>query len=247
MNKEIDVRDVLPAIRVPTLILHGTDDTVVPIEGARYMADRIPGARLVEVPGAGHLAVGEADGHVRRDGTVPDRGVGAGGWEERRAGSRARDRALHGHRRLERAAGGARRPRAGASCSSAITRSSGASWRATAGVEVDTAGDGFFASFDGPRGGSGARAPSSRGAASSGWRCVPGCTPASASSWTARSAGIAVHTGARVASRAARRGAGSRTVKDLVAGSGIPSSRGTHELKGVPGEWELFAADRVSA
>src|SRR6266542_3546540 len=55
MNKEIDVRQVLPAIRVPTLVLHGTEDTIVPIEVARYVADRISGARLVEVP-TGHLA-----------------------------------------------------------------------------------------------------------------------------------------------------------------------------------------------
>ena len=55
MNKEIDVRHVLSAIRVPTLVLHRTGDTVVPVEGARYMAERIPGARFVEVPGADHL------------------------------------------------------------------------------------------------------------------------------------------------------------------------------------------------
>ena len=51
MNREIDVRHVLPSIQVPTLIVHGTGDTVAPIEGARYMADRIGGARLVEIPG----------------------------------------------------------------------------------------------------------------------------------------------------------------------------------------------------
>src|SRR5438034_9239521 len=55
MNKEIDVRHVLPAIRVPTLVLHGSEDTIVPMDVARYIADRISGARLVEVP-TGHLA-----------------------------------------------------------------------------------------------------------------------------------------------------------------------------------------------
>ena len=59
MNKDIDVRHVLPAIRVPTLVLHGSEDTVVPVEVASYMAERIPGARLVEVPGAGHLYFGQ--------------------------------------------------------------------------------------------------------------------------------------------------------------------------------------------
>ena len=58
MNKEIDVRHVLPAIRVPTLVLHGARDTIVPIELAGYVADQIPTARLVEVPGVGHLAGG---------------------------------------------------------------------------------------------------------------------------------------------------------------------------------------------
>src|SRR5438128_6608288 len=58
MNKEIDVRHVLPAVRVPTLILHGSEDTIVPADVARYMASRIPTARVVEVPGIGHLAFG---------------------------------------------------------------------------------------------------------------------------------------------------------------------------------------------
>ncbi len=83
MNKEIDVRHVLPAIRVPTLVLHGSEDTVVPIDVARYVADRIPGARLLEVPGVGHLAAGQAavamTAEIKRFLT----GVwAAGGWEE---------------------------------------------------------------------------------------------------------------------------------------------------------------------
>src|SRR5207253_2752251 len=56
MNKEIDVRHVLPTVRVPTLILHGSEDTIVPVDVARYMGSRIPMARVVEIPGAGHLA-----------------------------------------------------------------------------------------------------------------------------------------------------------------------------------------------
>ena len=58
MNKEIDVRHVLSAVRVPTLIVRGAEDTLVPAEVAAYMASRIPTARVVEIPGAGHLAVG---------------------------------------------------------------------------------------------------------------------------------------------------------------------------------------------
>ena len=59
MNREIDVREVLPAVRVPSLILHGSEDTIVPLEVARYMASRMPSARIVEIPGAGHLAFGK--------------------------------------------------------------------------------------------------------------------------------------------------------------------------------------------
>lgn len=60
MNKEIDVRHVLPAIRVPTLVLHRSGDTVVPVDVARYVADQIPEPGLVELPGGGHLSTGSA-------------------------------------------------------------------------------------------------------------------------------------------------------------------------------------------
>src|SRR2546425_1829972 len=82
MNKDIDVRHVLPAIRVPTLVLHGSEDTIVPIDVARYVANRIPGARLVEVPTGhavtGRLAVGVSD-EIERFLTEV---WGSGGWEE---------------------------------------------------------------------------------------------------------------------------------------------------------------------
>src|SRR5260370_22582979 len=57
MNNQVDVRQVLPTIRVPTLILHGAEDAIIPVEVGRYMAERIPGPRLVEIPGAGHRSV----------------------------------------------------------------------------------------------------------------------------------------------------------------------------------------------
>ncbi len=84
MNKEIDVRHVLPAVRVPTLILHGSEDTIVPLEVARYMALHIPSSRVVEIPDAGHLALGkstlEIAGHIE---TFVREVWEAGGWEER--------------------------------------------------------------------------------------------------------------------------------------------------------------------
>ena len=106
MNREIDVRHVLPAIRVPTLVIHGVEDKIVPLEAARWMTDQIPGARLVEVPGAGHLHFGRGTDAVNREVRALRRGV----WELRALGHlrlrpRARDGALHRHRRLERAAG----------------------------------------------------------------------------------------------------------------------------------------------
>src|SRR5581483_9242399 len=83
MNKEIDVRHVLPAVRVPTLVLHATEDTIVPIDVARYVASRIPTARLVELPGVGHLAFSSGQtaiaGEIER--FVTDVWE-AGGWEE---------------------------------------------------------------------------------------------------------------------------------------------------------------------
>jgi pimeloyl-ACP methyl ester carboxylesterase len=82
MNKEIDVRHVLPAIRVPTLVLHGTRDTIVPVDVARYIADRIPSARLVEVD-AGHLATGKASLAMQEEiESFLTEIWEAGGWDE---------------------------------------------------------------------------------------------------------------------------------------------------------------------
>jgi class 3 adenylate cyclase len=114
------------------------------------------------------------------------------------------------------------------------------------GREIDTAGDGFFATFDGP-----ARAIRCACAVADGMRELglairAGLHMGECEVAGGKVVGIAVHTGARVAARA---GAGevlvSNTVKDLVAGSGIEfADRGVHELKGIPGEWRLFAVDR---
>ena len=137
--------------------------------------------------------------------------------------------------------------RAGASCSNGTTSSCAAS-SALRGVEVDTAGDGFFASFDGP-----ARHPvcerDRRRGEELGLEVRAGLHTGECEIVDGKVAGIAVHTGARVASQAeAGEVLVSSTVKDLVAGSGIAfADRGVHELKGVPGEWQLFAVDRVTA
>ena len=245
MNKEIDVRHVLQAIRVPTLILRGSQDTVLPIDVAPYVADRIPGARLVEVPGAGHLATGRAavaiNEEIKRflsevwesgdwEGTEPDRVLATVlftdivGSSERAAevGDRAWRELLERHHEL--------------------VRRQLARFR---GREVDTAGDGFFASFDGP-----ARAIRCACAVVDsmpelGLEVRAGLHTGECELMDGKVAGIAVHTGARVASHAQPGEVlVSSTVKDLVAGSGLAfEDRGAHELKGIPGEWRLYAVE----
>ncbi len=245
MNKEIDVRRVLPAIRVPTLILHGSMDTILPIDVARYVADRIPGARLVEVP-AGHAATGRAAVPINDEiKSFLTEVWESGGWEEAEpdrvlatvlftdiVGASARaaslgDRAwrelLERHHQLVRRQ---------------LIRFRGR--------EVDTAGDGFFASFDGP-----ARAiRCARAIVESipelGLEVRAGLHTGECELVDGKVAGIAVHTGARVASYAQPGEVlVSSTVKDLVAGSGLAfQDRGAHELKGIPGEWRLYAVAR---
>ena len=105
MNTQIDVRDVLPTIRVPTLLIYRTDDADVQVDEGRYIAERIPGARFVELPGADHLHVDRRHRRApRRDRGVPHRRSPRTGPRPR-----ARDRAVHRHRRLD----GDARPRSG--------------------------------------------------------------------------------------------------------------------------------------
>ena len=106
MNDEIDIRHILPTIRVPTLLLHSVRDATIPIGASRYMAERIPGARLVELPGEDHLPwLTDFGGDPRRD-----RGVFDGRPSRRRARPRSRYSALHGHRRRDGKGGRAWRP-----------------------------------------------------------------------------------------------------------------------------------------
>ena len=249
MNREIDVRHVLPAIRVPTLIVHGTDDETVPIEGARYMADRIPGARLVELPGAGHLMVGDVASSLVDEVQRFLAEVWEGGaWEEAEAdrvlatvlftdivGASERAAALgdRGWREmLERHHAAVRRQ---------LVRFRG--------IEVDTAGDGFFASFDGPARGISCACAVTEAVRDLGIEVRAGLHTGECEVVDGKVAGIAVHTGARIAAQARPSEVlVSSTVKDLVAGSGIAfHDHGIGELKGVPGEWRLFAVDKATA
>jgi class 3 adenylate cyclase len=239
MNFEIDVRAVLPAIRVPTLVIHRVGDPLVPIGAARYLAEHIPDARLLELPGDFHLsarpqAAEEVVGALEEFFTGTRRNLEldrvlatvmftdiVGSTERASAmGDRRWRELLDEHDRSVRRE---------------IVRFQGR--------EIKTTGDGFLSAFDGP-----ARAI----------RCARAVTSvASQLGLDVRSglhtgecevrgedlAGLAVHIGSRVAALA-RPGEVlvSGTVKDLVVGAGMEfQDRGEHELKGVPGVWKLFA------
>jgi pimeloyl-ACP methyl ester carboxylesterase/class 3 adenylate cyclase len=247
MNKEIDVRHVLPAVRVPTLILRGTEDAIVPPEVARYMADRIPIARLVEIPGAGHLAIGKPAVLIAKEVERFLKEVWeTGGWEEREPdrvlvtilftdivestskaielGDHAWKELLEQHHTLVRRE---------------LLRSGGR--------EIDTAGDGFLAAFDGPARGIRCACAIVDRVRELGLSVRAGLHTGECEVAGGKLAGIALHTGARVAAHAEPGEVlVSSTVKDLVAGSGIAfTDRGVRELKGI-GEWRLFEVERGS-
>jgi pimeloyl-ACP methyl ester carboxylesterase len=239
MNAQIDVRDVLPLVQVPTLIVHRAGDRAMSVEGSRYMAERIEGARYVELPGEDHLPfVGDQDQildeveefltGVRR-GPEPDRVLATVLFTDI-VGSTERAAEL-----------GDRRWRELLEAHHAAVRGELERFR---GREVDTAGDGFLATFDGP-----ARAircaTAIRGAVERlGLTIRAGLHTGECELHGNNVSGLAVHMGARVAALA-RPGEVlvSSTVKDLVAGSGIEfDDRGVHKLKGIPGDWRLHAA-----
>lgn len=244
MNYEIDIRHVLPAVRVPTLILHSAGDKTVDVRLGRYVADHIGGARYVELPGSDHLPWGsDADailGEIEefltgvRHGPEPDRVLTTTlftdivGATERAAalGDRVWRELITQHHELVRQ-----------------------QLKRFRGREIDTAGDGFFAVFDGP-----ARAV--RCACAIGDALRPLGLPIRAGLHTGecevigdKLGGIAVHIGARVAALAGPNEVlVSSTVKDLVAGSGLSfQDRDVHSLRGVPGEWRLYAVERVKS
>jgi pimeloyl-ACP methyl ester carboxylesterase len=247
MNREIDIRDVLPTVRVPALVMHGSEDQIVPVEAGRYTAQRLRAARFVELPGVGHLALGSprADRIEVEIKAFLDEVWQAGGWEETES-ERMLATVLFTDIVDSTSMAidlGDRRWRELLERHNALVRRELLRHR---GREVDTAGDGFFATFDGP-----ARAIHCASAIVDGVRELgvsvrAGLHTGECEVADGKVAGIAVHTGARVAARA---NAGevlvSSTVKDLVAGSGIEFvERGAHELKGIPGEWRLYALAR---
>jgi len=239
MNQDMDIRDVLPTIRVPTLVLNRAADPVAPIEAVRYMVERIPEARLVEFIGDTHglsaeaedeEIIGQIEEFVTGERPIPriDRVLTTVlftdivGSTERVAelGDRAWRQLLAEHHRLVRAE---------------LDRFQGR--------EIDTAGDGFFATFDGP-----ARATRCAQAIVAAVRPLgleirAGAHTGEVELLGGELGGLAVHIGARVGALAGPSEVlVSSTVKDLVAGSGLAfEDRGEHELKGVPEKWRLYA------
>ena len=238
MNRGVDVREVLSAVHVPTLVMHRTGDRINPVAGGRFISEMIPGARFIELPGDEHhpwlgdsgTLLGELEEFLTgtRRGPAPDRvlatllftDIVGSTQTAAQLGDRAWSVLLETHRDVVR---------------SEVQRARGR--------EIGTTGDGFLALFDGP-----ARAV----------RCAVaiidrlGAIGVSIRAGVHTSevevagddvAGLGVHVAARIMSLAEPGEVlVSTVVRDLALGSGLVfAERGRHTLKGVPGEWELLA------
>jgi len=244
MYSGIDVRHVLPSVRVPTLVLHRRNDQAIMFDESPYAAARIPGAEFVELSGRDHAWFVDPEqitAHVQRFLTEMWK---RGEWE-----------AIEPERVLATvlftdivsstslaAELGDRRWREQLERHHALVRRQLARY---GGRELDAAGDGIFASFDGPARAIRCAQAISSAVAELGLQIRAGLHTGECEVVDGKMAGITVHLGARVASAA---GPGevlvSSTVKDLVAGSGIAfRDRGSTQLKGIPGEWRLYAVD----
>jgi class 3 adenylate cyclase len=237
-SMEADVRELLPTIGVPTLVLNRSGNGIVAAELSREVASLIPDAKLVELPGTDHLpysedvdsVLGEIEEFLTgaRTRPDPDRVIATVLFTDivdstRRAaelGDRRWRDLLEQHHRLVR---------------TDIERFGGR--------EVQTAGDGFLATFDSPRRAIACARAAGEAVRSIGLEIRAGLHAGEIEVVGEDVGGMAVHIGARIAAAA---GGGevlaSSTVRDLLAGSGIGfEDRGEHELKGVPGTWRLYA------
>jgi class 3 adenylate cyclase len=241
MNSQIDVRHVLSSIQVPTLVLHRRGDQDSSPNDGRYIADRVPGALFVELDGADHVPWSDSDqimdeveefltgvrpvpAHERVLATVLFTDIASSTEKAVALGDRAWRMVLERHHETVR---------------HELVR-----WR---GQEVDTAGDGFLATFDGPARAIRCACATRDSVRELGLEIRAGVHTGEIELVGGKPAGISVHTGARVSAAAAPGEVlVSSTVKDLVAGSGLEfEERGEHELKGVPGSWRLYAVTSV--
>ncbi|MCU1450361.1 MAG: hydrolase [Acidimicrobiales bacterium] len=237
-NAEIDIRPVLPSVGVPTLVVHATGEQMVPVGHGRYYAEHIAGARLVETPGRDHYVGGEDVDAVAdeteefvtgvRPSPAPNRVLATVLFTDIvdstgnvvAAGDRRWSETLAGHDAL-------------------VAREVGRQ----GGTVVKSLGDGALATFDGPARGIRAAQAVVSGIRNLGLEARAGLHTGEIERASDDVSGVAVHLASRVMATA---GPGevrvSRTVRDLVAGSGIEfSPLGPHALKGMPEEWDLFA------
>jgi pimeloyl-ACP methyl ester carboxylesterase len=241
LNAQIDIRPILPAVQVPTLVLHCRTDARVPIEGGRDLAARIPNARFIEYPDGDHAfwsgnaeaLLGDIEefvtGHRESSSTEFERILATVLFTDivdstRSAaamGDQAWRRALDSHDQLAKQMIDKHR-----------------------GILVKNTGDGILATFDGPR--RAVRCALAFGAAAQqiGLPLRAGLHTGEIELRGRDIGGIAVHAAARVMAQSqSSEVLVSRVVTDLVAGAGLKfSDRGSHELKGLPGRWDLFAA-----
>ncbi len=244
MNMAIDVRAVLPVISVPTLVVHQRGDPWVRVEHGRYLAQHIPGAVYVELDGDEHIpsagfvprllaqVVPFLQGAATQEAPEPDKVlatilfsdiVGSTTRAAELGDTKWRQLLAEHHARVRRQLARFR------------------------GVELDTAGDGFFARFDGPARAIRCALAIRETVRELGLQVRLGLHAGECEMLDGKVAGIAVSIGARV-SALARAGEVlvSQTVKDLVTGSGITfEDRGLKELKGVPGQWRLYSVASV--
>jgi class 3 adenylate cyclase len=243
IDKDLDIRRVLPSVQAPTLVLHRTDDRITPIAEGRYVASKIPGARFVELPGGDGIPwLGDTDpviaeieafvggrsatpaaGRGRRLATVLFTDIVASTERSTELGDAAWKETLERHHATVRAG---------------LIRHGGR--------EIATAGDGFYATFDGPAAGARCAYELIHEVSRLGLRIRAGVHTGEVETIDGEIGGIAVTIGARIAAIAgASEVLVSSTVKDLTAGSGLRfEDAGEHELKGVSEPWHLY---RVSA
>jgi pimeloyl-ACP methyl ester carboxylesterase/class 3 adenylate cyclase len=244
LYREMDTRAILPTIDVPTLVLHRADDRMVPAAQGRFLAENIPGARYVELPGEDHLPFsGDVDGLLDE---VEEFLVGS-------RGARESERALATILFTDIVGSTAKAAELGDRSWRALLERHDAAVRRQLtlhrGREVKTMGDGFLATFDGPaRAIRCARAVQDE-VASLGIEVRAGIHTGEVELIGDDVGGMAVNIGARIGALAdPGEVLVSSTVRELVVGSGLQfAERGVEKLKGAPGEWRLFAIDSPPA
>jgi pimeloyl-ACP methyl ester carboxylesterase len=239
MNGEIDIRPILGSIKVPTLVMNRTGDPVAPCEGARDMARRIPGARFAEFPGNTHSMMAISPEKVLAEIQEFVTGVRSVEVDDRVLATVLFVDVANSTRALSELGDSAWKTRLEGYYR--IVRNELARYR---GRETNTAGDGVMASFDGPGRAIRCALAIAANVKPLGLEVRAGLHTGEVELMGDNIGGIAVHLASRVQSEAdTGEVMVSSTTKDLVAGAGLKfEPRGNRTLKGVPGEWALFAA-----